>query len=170
MPSGDVRIYCFVDADHAGDRITRRSYTGIVMKINSAVIGSYSKRQTTVEVSTFGSELIAARIAKEKIQALLYKLRMMGVHVVAPSVMKVDNESVVKSVSMPKSRLKKKHLSICYHSVREAVASGTIVVDWVASGNNWADICTKIFSGEALKSLARKILFPQKLKQFDKTG
>ena len=62
------------------------------------------------------------------------------------------------------SRLKKKHLSICYHSVWEAIASGTIVVDWVASANNWADVYTKIFSGEALRLLARKILFPQKLK------
>ena len=48
------------------------------MKIDSAIIGSYSKRQTMVEASTFGSELIAARIAKEKIQALLYKLRTIG--------------------------------------------------------------------------------------------
>ena len=27
---GDARMYCFVDADHARDRITRRSYTGII--------------------------------------------------------------------------------------------------------------------------------------------
>ena len=35
---GSVRIYCFVDADHAGDKLTRRSCTGIIIKINNAVI------------------------------------------------------------------------------------------------------------------------------------
>ena len=29
-----VRINCFVDADHAGDQATRRSYTGIILMIN----------------------------------------------------------------------------------------------------------------------------------------
>ena len=31
-----VRISCFVDADHAGDQATRRSYTGIILMINKA--------------------------------------------------------------------------------------------------------------------------------------
>ena len=79
MFGGQIRITCFVDADHAGDKLTRRSYTGIIIKLNGAVVFTFSKRQTTVEAATFGSERIASRIAKEKVQALLYKLRMMGV-------------------------------------------------------------------------------------------
>ena len=51
-----------------------------------------------------------------------------GVPVASPSTMVVDNESVVNSVSVPESRLKKKHLSICCHSVREAVAGGTALL------------------------------------------
>jgi len=57
--------------------------------------------------------------------------------------MVVDNESVVNSVSAPESRLKKKHLSICYHSVREAVAGGIVAVRLAKSECNLADICTK---------------------------
>ena len=33
-----VQISCFVDSDHAGDRITRRSRTGLLVFINSAPI------------------------------------------------------------------------------------------------------------------------------------
>ena len=152
----------------AGDKLTRRSYTGIIIKINNAVVFTFSKRQTTVEAATFGPELIASRIAKEKVQALLYKLRMMGVPVISPSIMVVDNESVVKSVSVPESRLKKKHLSICYHSVREAVAGGIIAVKWVKSENNLADICTKIMSGVTFKRLLSWILIPRRLRQVRK--
>ena len=39
----------------------------------------YSKRQKTVETSSYGSELVATRIAIELVQELRYKLRMLGV-------------------------------------------------------------------------------------------
>ena len=112
-----------------------------------------------MEAATFGSELIAARVAKEKIQALLYKLRMMGVPVISPSVMIVDNESVVKSVSVPESRLKKKHLSICYHAVREAVAAGILRIVWEDGRFNLADVLTKPLTPDKHQALVRKMLF-----------
>jgi hypothetical protein len=50
---------CFVDADHASNRVTRRSQTGILIFLNRAPVVWYSKRQNTIESSTFGSEYIA---------------------------------------------------------------------------------------------------------------
>ena len=58
-----VDISIFVDADHAGNKVTRRSHTGILIFCNLAPIIWYSKRQNTVETSTFGSEFIALKIA-----------------------------------------------------------------------------------------------------------
>ena len=76
-PRGEsVNISIFVDADHAGNKVTRRSYTGIIIYCNLAPIIWYSKRQNTVESSTFGSEFVALKIATELNEALLYKLRM----------------------------------------------------------------------------------------------
>jgi hypothetical protein len=69
-----VDISAFVDADHAGNRVTRRSHTGIIIYVNMAPIVWYSKRQNTVETSTFGAEFIALRIAVELIESLRYKL------------------------------------------------------------------------------------------------
>ena len=96
--------------------------------LRKAWLSSFSKRQNTVEAATFGSEIIAARLAKEKVQALRYKLRMMGINLDGPAIMCVDKGSVVSSISVPESKLKKKHLSICYHAVREAIAAGIIQV------------------------------------------
>eukprot|EP00957_Ditylum_brightwellii_P049795 3775665-Ditylum_brightwellii.AAC.1 len=39
-----------------------------------------------------------------------------------------DNEPVVKNTSMPESTLKKKHISICYHMICEAVAANILRV------------------------------------------
>ena len=52
---------CFVDADHAGCRVTRRSHTGVLIFINRAPILWYLKLQNTVEASTLGLEFIAAK-------------------------------------------------------------------------------------------------------------
>jgi hypothetical protein len=116
----DILMSCFVDADHAGNRITRRSHTGIIIFCNRAPIIWYSKRQNTVETSTFGSEFIAARIAVELIEALRYKLRIFGIPIDEPTNVYCDNHGVVVNSSKPESTLKKKHNSIAYHRVREA--------------------------------------------------
>jgi hypothetical protein len=65
-----ILMSCFVDADHAGNKVTQRSHMGIIIFCNRAPILWYSKRQNTVETSTFGSEFIATRIAVELIEGL----------------------------------------------------------------------------------------------------
>ena len=63
-PKGVLCILtCYVDADHARDQLTRRSVTGILVLLNNTPISWYSKRQKTVESSTYGSELVTSRIA-----------------------------------------------------------------------------------------------------------
>jgi hypothetical protein len=54
-----VEMFCFVDSDHAGNLATRRSHSGIIIFLNKSPILWYSKRQNTVESSTFGSEFVA---------------------------------------------------------------------------------------------------------------
>jgi hypothetical protein len=60
-PMGNVStLTCYVDADYACDKVTRRSVTGIVLLMNNTPLTWLSKRQKTVETSTYGSELVAA--------------------------------------------------------------------------------------------------------------
>ena len=140
----------FVDADHAGDRVTRHSQTGILDFLNRAPIIWYSKRQSTVESSTFGSEFIAMKTGIEIVKALRYKLRMMGVPVEGPENIFCDNEAVVQNTTVPESRLGKKHISICYNVVREAVAAKIGRVSKEPGDTNLADIETKLVPGPRL--------------------
>jgi hypothetical protein len=57
--------------------------------------------------------------------------------------------SVVRNTSAPESVLRKKCNSICYHAVREAVATGElmVVVAHVPGATNTSDILTKPFPG-----------------------
>ena len=143
-PLGEpVDINTFVDADHAGNKVTRRSHTGIIIYCNMAPVLWFSKKQNTVETSTFGSEFIALKIATELIEGLRYKLRMFGVPISGPARVFCDNESVVINSSHPDSALKKKHCSIAYHRVREAIAANKILVYFEKTGTNLADLLTK---------------------------
>lgn len=155
----EVKVYCFVDADHAGNQVTRRSHTGVLIFVNKAPILWYSKRQNTVETSTFGSEFIAIKIATELIQALRYKLRMMGVPIDGPTDVFCDNDAVVKNTTMPESSLKKKHQAIAFHRVREAAAAGMIRIAKEDTETNLADLLTKPLAGPRLKNLVSHILY-----------
>ena len=54
-----VMMSCFVYASHALHMAANRSHTGTFILLNSASIAWYSKRQNTVEMSTFGSKFVA---------------------------------------------------------------------------------------------------------------
>jgi hypothetical protein len=134
-----VSITVYVDASHGSDLVTRRSVTGILLCVNKTPVKWYSKRQNTVESSTYGSELVALRITIEMILEFRYKLRMMGIVINGPAVMFVDNKAVVKNTTLPSSTLKKKHNTIAYHKCREAVVSNIVKVAKNLSSENKAD-------------------------------
>ena len=154
-----VQVTFFVDAAFATDLITRRSTTGIIIFVNGAPILWYSKRQATVETSTYGSEFTALRIAIEKVEGLRYKLRMMGLPLDGPANGLCDNEAVVLNSSIPSSTLKKKHNAVNYHKSRESIASGAVRLGKEPGDTNLADIATKIVGGPRKRSLTTHILF-----------
>ena len=147
-PRGNyVTTSCFVDADLAGNKVTRRSQTGVLIFVNQAPIHYYSKKQPTVETSTFGAEFCAMKVAVEMIEALRYKLRMFGIPVGDgtnnSTAIFCDNQAVYQNTVVPESTLKKKHHSIAYHRCREAVAACTVKIAKQGTEKNLADLFTK---------------------------
>jgi hypothetical protein len=115
--------------------------------INTAPIAWYSKKQGSIEGDTFGSEFVALKTAMEANWALRYKLRIMGVPIDGQTYVYCDNMSVVNNTTKPKSMLKKKSNSIAYHAVREAVAMKEMVIAYIKSEENIADLMTKVLGG-----------------------
>jgi hypothetical protein len=154
-----VQVIAFSDSDHAGDLLTRRSRTGVLIFINRSPIIWYSKKQSSIETSTFGSEFTALKTATDLVKGLRYKLRMMGIPLDGPAHIKVDNMSVFHNSTKPESVLKKKSNSIAYHYVRENVAAGAIDISHEPSETNLADMLTKVQSGPVRKRLADMVLY-----------
>ena len=154
-----VNVHVFVDANHAGNVVTRRSHTGILAFVQNSPILWVSRRQNTVETSTFGSEFVALRTARDVIIALRYKLRMFGVPLDGPAQVYCDNQGVVKNSSIPESVLGKKHNAINYHAVREAAAAGVMEVHKEDTQTNLADLFTKVLSSDRRRELLGSILY-----------
>ena len=153
----DLRMY--VDSDHAGDKLMRRSRTGFMIFMNMALIQWLSKRQPTVETSVFGAEFVAMKHGMETLRGLRYKLRMMGVPISGPSFIYGDNMSVIHNTQRPESTLKKKSHQLCYHAIRESVAMNESLVGHVRSENNRADLLTKILFGAKRRYMVSEVLY-----------
>jgi hypothetical protein len=148
-----------VDADHAADTVTRRSRTGFIIYLNCAPIYWSSKKQTSVESSSFGSEFVAMKQCCEYLRGLRYKLRMMGIPCDAPAYILGDNQSVLANTTVPDSTLKKKSQSICYHYVREGAARDEWRTSYVNTHSNESDLLTKLLpSGDKRKGFVRNLL------------
>ena len=150
----------YVDSDHAGEVLTRRSRTGFVVFLNKAPIYWMSKKQTSCETSTFGSEFVAMKQATEYARGLRYRLRMMGIPVNEPTFVYGDNQSVLANTTAPSSQLKKKSNSIAYHFVREGCARNEWRTTYINTLENVADLLTKALpSGEKRNSFIKKLLW-----------
>ena len=149
----------YVDANLYHCMLTGRSVTGIIHLINGTPIDAYSKKQSTVETATYGSEFVAARTCVEQIMDLRLTLRYLGVPIEGRSWMFGDNESTVNSASKPEAKLHKRHVALSFHRVREAIAANIVSFIHIKGSINPADIVSKHWGYQQVRELIRTLLF-----------
>jgi hypothetical protein len=162
VPKGRaVTLIHYVDANLYHDWVTGRSVTGILHFINATPIDWFSKRQSTVETATYGSEFVAARTCVEQIMDLRNTLRYLGVPIRGRSWMFGDNESVVNSSAQPHAKLHKRHTALSFHRVREAIAADIVGFFHIPGECNPADILSKHWGYQQVWPLLKPLLFWQ---------
>ena len=87
----ELEFSIFVDSNHGHDKITGKSVNGIIMFVGRTLIHWESKRQSSVQTSTFGAEFISMKKAVEEAVTTRYYLRSMGVEVSRSSIIYADN-------------------------------------------------------------------------------
>lgn len=154
----ELTITAFVDSDHAHDKLTRRSITGLIIFVGRTPVFYQSKRQGAIETSTYGAEFIAMKTAVEEVIAVRYMLRCLGVKVSRPSHILGDNRSVIINATVHSSLLKKKHVAIAYHLTREATAARIVHPLKTKSEWNFSDVLTKALPRKPFASLVDGVL------------
>ena len=129
------------------------------MYLNSGPVYWWSKKQTGIESSSFGSEFIAMKQCCEYIRGLRYKVRVMGIPVVDPAYIYGDNQSVLANTTIPDSTLKKKSQSIAYHFVCVGLARDEWRTTYINTHDNEADLLTKLLpNGEKRRGFVMDLL------------
>ena len=98
------------------------------------------------------------RSAVEEAISIRYMFRCLGIPVCCPTDLYSDNFGVIQSAEIPEGELKKKHIAISYHYVREAIAAKIGNTHWCWSAENFADICTKALGTNIFVDLFNELL------------
>jgi hypothetical protein len=154
-----VRTTSFLDANLMFCKATGRSATGILHFVLATPIDWFSKRQSTVETATYGSEFVAGRTGTDQVIDIRLTLRYMGAPLDGIAWMFGDNKSVVTSSTIPSSMLSKRHLALAYHRVREAIAAKIIKFCHIDGQKNVADVMTKFLARPKFWPLIEPVLF-----------
>ena len=149
----------FVDVDHDGCNVTRRSHTGVLIFVNRALVLCLSKRQNTVEVSIFELDYITIRQSIDYSVALIYKIIMVGIPFEGSINVFCDNNDVVINSIRLKSTLKCKHNSVAYHRVGETQAGGIVRITRKYTDNNLIDMLTKLIPDTKLRKQAVVVIW-----------
>lgn len=133
-----------IDTDHASDTVIQQSQTGFLVFLQGAPIYWYSKKQTSVKSSSFGSEFVAMKQCCKYLCGLQYKLQMVSILCEKTVYIQINNQSVLANTTILDSTLKKKSQSICYHFVCEGVAHDKWLTSYIDNNENETDQLTKI--------------------------
>eukprot|EP00957_Ditylum_brightwellii_P038449 2906319-Ditylum_brightwellii.AAC.1 len=105
----ELAITAYIDSNHAHDKLTQHSTTGLVIFVGRTPVMYQSKRQGAVETSTYGAEFIVMKTAVEKVSK--------------PTCILGNNRSIIINSTISSSLLKKKHVAISCHMACEATAA-----------------------------------------------
>lgn len=147
-----LTLKVYSDADIAGDVDTRRSTTGYVSILASGPVTWTSRRQKCVARSTTEAEYVAASDAATEITWLRTFLLEHGVNMEQPRPLFVDNQSALQLMRNNEHHRRTKHIDIKFHYILEKISGGSILVSYVESENQLADMFTKALSKEKFLS------------------
>jgi hypothetical protein len=140
---GRARLTGYSDADMAGDVDTRKSTTGITFFLGGNIITWQSSKQKVVALSSCEAEYIAAATAAcQGVWLARLVADMTGVETGAPE-LKVDNQSAIALSKNPVHHDRSKHIDTRFHYIRECTEENRIVLSYVSTEKQLADILTK---------------------------
>ena len=141
---GASPVLCmYSDSDWAACEDTRRSCTGYVSEFANATITWSSRMQSSVKDSTLYAEYTAVSEALKDVIWLRNLLTEIELEPRGPTTMFQDNQGTIAFSKNPRVHKRTKHIDVKHHMIREHIEEGIIIVEYVESKFNKADLLTK---------------------------
>jgi hypothetical protein len=131
--------------------------SGYVFCIDGGAISWSSKRQELVTLSTNKAEYIAlTHAAKEAIWLSMLRAEIFGLDRRAVP-LKCDNNGAIALARNDHYHARTKHIDIRYHFICERVESSNILLDYIHTSENAADMFTKGLHSATFNTLIKTI-------------
>ena len=141
----------WVDSDHAGDIVTRKSTSGSVGMFGTHLIKSSSTVQDPIGLSSGEAEYYAAVKGGSFLLGFKSLLEDLGITVKLNLIVKTDS-SAAKGMLTRRGLGKQRHISTRYLWIQDRVARKDLTIEKVGTKDQLADILTK---PTAQKDIAR---------------
>jgi hypothetical protein len=151
-------IVAYTDASHANDLIDRKSTTGTVIKFYGNTICWQSKKQKCVALSSTDAEYYA--MSETVCEALWVRQWLYEVYnIQQPILVLCDNQSAIHWSAHDSTHQRTKHIDTRYHFIRDHTKQNTIIVKWLQTNKQEADILTKCMITKQFNYLVSKNLY-----------
>jgi hypothetical protein len=146
----------YADADWAGDPINRKSVTSYVVKLAGSVVSWKSRKQKTLAHSSTEAEYMALSDASRQISWIQNLYKEIGFKIES-TILCGDNQGAIFIGSNPTTEKRTKHIDIRFHYIRECIEEGKIILYYIPTKEQIADILTKNLSFDKFKYLRSKL-------------
>eukprot|EP00854_Cymbomonas_tetramitiformis_P034618 gene34618-biopygen34526 len=147
----------YSDADHAADKVTHRSVTGSLVRLNGSTVMYSSRLQKTVALSTADSELVALSETARDIEHLTHLISEFAT-VQLPVVLHGDNHASVLQAESALNNTATRHIAVRDRYVAKLVELGRVLIAKVPSAQNLADFFTKSLPVDRFRVLRSIVL------------
>ncbi|CAI7794671.1 unnamed protein product [Closterium sp. NIES-53] len=140
----DLKLHGYVDADHAADRVDRRSRTGYVCRLEPVgTISWQSSKQELVALSCAEAEFIALCTATKEGLYLRELLEEAKIAKVPNFSLLCDNQSAIRIANKNGFANRTKHIALRYFFVKDEIEKGKLQLDYCPTTEMAADYLTK---------------------------
>ncbi|KAH7644609.1 retrovirus-related pol polyprotein from transposon tnt 1-94 [Dermatophagoides farinae] len=134
-------IVGYADADLAGDKIGGKTTTGHIVYFGGPIIWKTHLQKCTID-NTCEAEYISASLCSKDMKYIRNQLVEIGIETDIP-ILNCDNRSTVYQIYGQSITPKLRHIAIKFHSIRNDVIDNNLIVKWIPTDQQVADVLTK---------------------------
>ena len=154
---GKLELIGYSDSDMAGDKVDRRSTSGMIYFLSNGPVCWLSAKQKVVALSSCEAEYIAASTtATHGVWLSRLMEELLGFESEAPLLF-IDNKAAISLIKNPVLHDRSKHIEIRFHYIRECSEHGLIRIEFIRTEEQLGDIFTKSLARVKFEELRSKI-------------
>jgi hypothetical protein len=153
-------IVGYADADWGGNE-NRKSTTGGVITLGGNVVDWLCNKQQTAALSSCEAEYIATGAVVQSMLWIDSLLQEMGLKTTVeemPLCVHNDNQSAIAISKNDVLHHRLRHIDIKHHFVRDLIENKKLVIQWIPTADQVADILTKSMKGQVFSKFRDRII------------